>query len=180
MPRQINVTLYKLDELNDKAKDKAHQNWIHNDPDGYHFSDDALSSLRKLAEHFDGQLSDYSIDWTNSSYSSADFEMPEMEPNEIRERLGQLGEFNPETLKGLGDCKLTGYCMDESAIDGFRIAFIRERETDLNQLMQAAFKVWLSHCHDDYEGQISEESFAEWSEVQNVEYYANGDVYTDR
>lgn len=154
----IETKIYTFDELNDAAKEKARDWW--RDGSDYAWGDDAIKSIEELAKHFGGKMKDWSIDWANSSYSSARFEMPEMESELILNLLGQLGTYNPETLKGNGDCKLTGYCADEDAIDGFRKAF-HAGERDLEKLMQAAFDTWLESAQSDYEYQNSDEQVGE-------------------
>ena len=77
-----------------------------------------------------------------------------------------------------GDCKLTGYCADEDAIDGFRITF-RTGETDLETLMNAAFETWLKAAQSDARYQFSTEGYAEHCEANRYEFYENGRLLTD-
>lgn len=166
---------YRFSELSPKAKDYARYKYM--EMWGYSRSDEYLASLKALAEHFDGRLEDYSITWDNSGYSSAKFSMPkDMKVAEIRRRLKLLGSFNRKTLAGHGDCKLTGWCYDESAIDGFRWAFIREGERDLNRLMQAAFKTWLKAAHADNEYDFSDEGFGETADANEWEFDDTGRI----
>ena len=139
-----------------------------------------MASLKALAEHFGGRLVDWSIDWSGSSYSCATFDMPENEyggdaewHNEIAGKLLMLGSYNAETLKGLGDCKLTGACFDESAIDGFRQAWFAG-ETDLDKLIQAAFASWLADCQADFADQQTPDQFSETCEANGYEFDENG------
>lgn len=132
-----------------------------------------MSSLNTLAYHFGGVVSDYSIDWFGGSHSYAKFRMPELDKAEIAARLAELGSYNPETLKGDGECKLTGFCADDDAIDGFRIAFA-EGEADLEKLMQAAFDSWLKAAQADCEDQYSDEQFGETCDANEYEFYENG------
>ena len=70
--------------------------------------------------------------------------MPLHDAGEIRVMLKKLGTYNRRTLKGNGNCVLTGVCYDEDCIDGFRFAFIRKWvERDINALLQAAFDSFL-------------------------------------
>lgn len=165
------IKIYTFSELSPAAKDRAKydaRSFL-----GYSFADDALASLNALAGHFGARLKDYSIDWFNSTYSSAEFDTPDMEPEEIERRLKKLGEFNPKTGKGLGDCKLTGYCADEDAIDGFRLAW-RQGERDLNKLLQEAFTSWLSAAQDDADGQYTDEAFGEFCDANGLEFTEDG------
>lgn len=164
---------YSFAELSAKAKDAARQS-IATDI-GYAWADEALESLSALAVHFGGKLKDYQIDWFASSYCSADFDMPDMEEADIAAKLAALGTYDPVTFRGHGDCKLTGFCADESAIDGFRKAW-HAGERDLGKLMQAAFREWLKDAQADCAGQYEDENLADFCETNDYEFTAEGDI----
>jgi hypothetical protein len=167
------IELYEFDELSETAKERAKQE--HAEIFSYAWGKDALESLKKLAEHFEGKLTDYEIDWFNSSYSSAKFDMPDwMSLEEFNTKLKSLGSYNKETLKGDGDCVLTGYCADEDAIDGLRLAHKENPTADLNNLMQSAFKSWLKACQDDCKSQYSDDEFSEMCEANGYTFTING------
>src|SRR3990167_5919338 len=111
--RTIEVKVFKFSELSEKAKQHAKDEYARDE--AYNWGDEAMDSINALAKHFGGKVSNWQIDWFDNSPSSMDFEMPEMTAKEIKALLGQLGTYNKRTGKGHGDCKLTGYCMDESA-----------------------------------------------------------------
>ncbi len=90
--------------------------------------------------------------------------------------LSQLGGYDPETLCGNGDCVLTGVCVDEDCIDGFRKAW-QAGERDLEKLMQAAFESLLESCEDDYEYQLSDEACAETADANDYEFTESGEFY---
>jgi hypothetical protein len=167
--KTIETKVYEFAELNDSAKDKA-RDWYRQGND-YNPAEDALASIKQLAEHFGGTMKDWQIDWHNNSHSYAKFAMPELELKEIASHLAALGTFNPDTLKGRGDCKLTGYCADEDAIDGFRKAF-HGGERDLEKLMQSAFETWLKAAQADCEHQNSDAAVDE-------SIIANGYTFTE-
>ena len=182
MPKILEVTVYQYSELSASAKEKARQKYV--EYMDYSWDSEAMDSLKAAAVHFDGKLSDWSIDWGGGSYSSAKFDMPEMTKTEIRRRLRLLGRYNPVTLQGYGECKLTGVCFDENVIDGFRKAF-KAGETDLEKLMQAGFKSWLDCVHEDYAYQCSEEAFEEhceandlWFTEKGKQFYETDSCYT--
>lgn len=171
--RDITLKIYKFSELSDKAKERAKADF--QTMNSYSMSGEALDSLQKLAEHFGGKMTDWQIDWFAGSYSSAEFDMPEMDKSEIQERLNRLGEYNPETLKGNGECLLTGCCTDEDAIDGFRMAFMRDGVTDLERLMQAAFVTWLKAQQSACEEEYTDAHFSETADANDYEYYDTGE-----
>lgn len=182
MPQQKTITVYRFSELSDKDKDYAMNK--HAEYFGYSLADDALISLRKLAEHFGGSLTDYDIDFFACSHSSASFDMPEQDFTEgddlpsirLKEQIDALGSYNPKTLKGNGDCVLTGYCADEDAIDGLRQSY-HSGERNLTKLMQCAFKTWLRACQSDCEAQYSYDDFSEMCDANDYLFYENGRLY---
>ena len=170
--RTIQATIYKCDELSDKAKEKAKSDQAA--LLGYSWSDDAFESLKALAKHFGGKLKDWEIDYFGGCYSSCSFSMPEMSPKDIKAKLKELGTYNKRTGRGNGDCKLTGICFDEDAIDGFRLAF-RAGERDLEKLKEAAFDSWLKAVQSDCEYQYGDEAFSENCEANGYEFDEDGE-----
>ncbi len=173
--KQIITEVFEFNELSKEAKERARQ-WYRECDSDYHWSKEALNSLKALAEHFSGKLKDWSVDWGNSSYSSAEFDMPELEENEIKDLLKKLGTYDKKTLKGHGDCKLTGYSADEDAIDGFRQAYFKG-ERDLDELMKESFKTWLKACQADYEYQNSNEAVDESINANDYTFTSEGERF---
>ena len=169
--KTVEVKVYEFKELSEKAKEKAKQD--HAAAWGYAWQDEAIASLKAMAEAFGAKLRDYEIDFFNSSYSCAKFDAPNLSRREINKILTKLGSYDPKTLKGNGDCKLTGFCMDEDALDGFRRAF-EGGESDLNTLLQAGFASWLKAVHADCECQYEDEQFAEHCEANGYEFNEDG------
>lgn len=180
----IEKTVYKFSELSDSAKEHARYKWAENG--GFDGRDtEYTDSIKALAEHFGGRVKDYSIDWSHSSYSEMSFEMPEQPDSGMSKtawdkyisgKLRDLGTFNRRTLKGHGDCKLTGMCYDESAIDGFRWAWYREKKRTLSELMDAAYDEWIKAAWADYEYDIWGEGFPETCEANEYEFDEDGDL----
>lgn len=173
-------TAYQFDELTEKAKDAAIER--HFNAVGWSWSEEAMASLKALADHFGGRLADWQVDFFGCSHSSAKFVMPEDFEDDaaawhggIEDKLTSLGTYDPQTLKGHGGCKLTGFCFDESAIDGFRKAF-HDGETDLESLMQSAFCSWLADCLADCADQQSYDQFSETCEANGYEFDENGEL----
>lgn len=174
--KTLTYTVYEYSELSPDAKERAREDarieW------GFPRGDEAIASLKALAEHFNGKLTTYGVDWFGTMRSSAAVLMPdteEMGEAEIKRRLDALGSFDPKTLRGNGDCLLTGYGIDEGAIDGFRKAFF-DGERDLKELMDAAFRSWLEECQSDCEAEYSDEVFSETSEANDRWYKETGQL----
>jgi hypothetical protein len=178
--RTHTIKIYKFDELSEEAKEKAMEDIAITQE--YFWQDSAIESLKRMAEHFGAKLASYDIDFSNSvQHGGATWENVEfIEEQEIEERLLKLGTFNAETLKGDGDCKLTGYCADEDAIDGFRKAWF-DGERDLIVLLKEAYKTWFKSCVSDYRQQLSKEGITEFFEANDgYEFTEDGERYISR
>ena len=186
-------TSYRYEELSEAAKENAKE-WLNSE--GYNWSGEAIITLQSLAKHFGGRVSDWSIDWSNPSGSSVTFSMPDISYGEFSRLLSELGAVSPETGKGVGDCKLTGVCFDEDAIDGLRAAFASlpvPDETDrygedgddiadwdlidsddIAELMHSAWWNLALACRDDYESQFDDENVSDTCEANGYEFDKNG------
>jgi hypothetical protein len=169
--RTEQVAIYKFSELDEDAQQLAMDKYAEHS--GYLWQDEAFDSISALAEHFNSNISDYSIDYFDSCHSSMTFDVADMDEDEIAERLNKLGTYDAGTLRGHGDCLLTGYCMDEDAIDGFRKAW-HNGERDLGELLQVAFDNWIKSAQADCRDFYSVQQFAEHADANGYEYYECG------
>lgn len=172
--RTIRTKVYQFSELSKKAQETAVENNACNAE--YFWSDDAIKSLEKFAKHFGAKLQNYEIDWTGSySYSFARFDTEDINltEDELKERIKAMGSYNKKTLRGDGDCKFTGYSMDEDAADGARKEYFKG-ERDIEKILQAGFDTWLKAGKADYECQLSHEQYAEHCEANEYEFKADG------
>lgn len=172
------INIFRFSELSEESKECASQNYA--ELFGYAWDDDAMKSIKALAEHFGGKMTRWSIDFFNSSPSQASFNMPELTRQEMVEKLDELGEYSKKTGRGVGECVLTGYCADEDAIDGFRKEFqligMSGRESILDECMQSAFESWLKACQDDCNGFYADESFSEHCDSNDYWFLEDGSI----
>lgn len=179
MARQATINVFRFEELTGCAKERARE-WL--TADGYNSAAEALATLKALARAFGGKLGYYSIDWEDThTYSAArlampEFETPDDECHAIAETLATLGEVDPLTGKGMGECKLTGYCFDEDALDGVREAY-RNGERDLPTLMEAGFRALLKATASDAEWQRTDEVLTELCDANDYEFADNGSPF---
>jgi hypothetical protein len=170
--RRKTITVYNFGELSKEAKDNARNEYFSD----YNWSKEAKESLTALAKHFSCTIKNYSCCWDNSGHSYCKFNTDgEFTEEELKELIEALGEYSKESLRGNGECKLTGFGSDEDAIDGLRKAYL-EGERDLEKLLQAGFRSWLKACQEDYENQLSDESIAETCEANDYEFNENGKI----
>lgn len=164
-------TVYEFNELSDAAKDRAREFMLSD----YSWAEEAMESIKAFARHFDSKLTNWEINFACAASSSTDFARADLDSDEIWRRLEELGSFDPKTLMGSGECKLTGFCMDEYAVDGFRKAWF-SGERDLNELLQAGFESWLKAVQADYEYQRSDEQLAEHCAANEYFFTEEGEL----
>lgn len=177
--KTIETKVYQFEELSKEAKQTAIQRMRESEYEiGYAYSNDAIKSLQKLAEAFNSELKDYKIDWFEGYRNVISFDVPEYvqdwNKKQIASVIKSLGSYNKDTLRGDGECKLTGFCMDEDAIDGVRIAFLRGGITEVKELLMAGYKSWFKACNSDAEYQISDEGITETIEGNDYEFTEDG------
>ena len=173
--KTILTNIYRFSELTEKAKNKVRNGDA--SVMGYQHTDEAFNSIEALAREFGGKLKEWEVDFFQNrmSYMRFEFEEPKMNREEIAEKLATLGDFNPETGKGLGDCKLTGYSFDEDALDGFRRRFY-EGESDVERLMNGAFATWLDAVQSDCSAFYEDENFSEHCEINDYWFTEDGEL----
>jgi len=173
------INIYQFNELSEQAKEKAKDDYrnIFN----YLGGEESFASLESLVKYFNGEITNFEIDWTNSNLSHINFNMPEMDNETINDKLSQLGEYDKETLKGYGDCKLTGYWIDEELIDACRIEFFKCKRTycTLELLMNAAFQALLHAVEKDYKYFYSNEQFSEHCESNDYWFTEDGTLTSE-
>lgn len=178
--RTVEMKVYSFRELSPKAKERARirEQELH----GYPFESEAVASIEALVKHFGCQIEDSSYDFFGGTYEYMNFSSNREEPlteGEIRAKLEELGSYDKHTLCGFGDCKLTGYCADEDAIDGFRIALLRDGKTAIGFLLNAAFRSWLKACQHDCAASYHDNNLAETFDANGIEFTADGEIYTE-
>jgi hypothetical protein len=169
------VRVYKFGDLPEVVRERVKQNYMAYF--GYARSADALASIKALAGHFDSKVSDWDIDWGGGSHSSVKFDTPDhWTEDSLRGAVAELGAADPVTGRGVGDCVLTGYFLDEDAIDGLRRAYLGG-ERDVGKLLQAAFRSWLDACQADFDDFYSDETFGEHCDANGWEFTEDGEMY---
>lgn len=170
MPTTLTIQALRFSELSDRAKKHASQSLI----EPYNHTSEAIASLEAFADAFDASISYADIDFSGAHPAVIDFDCNAMDVSELSKRLANLGGYNSTTLRGLGDCKLTGASTDEDVLDGFRIAFMRDKETDLKSLLLAGARELVMSCARDYQHQTSEDYLSERCDANGFLFLENG------
>lgn len=160
------VNVYSFNELSASAKARAKHD--HDAAFGYVDAEDALASLKAFAEHFGSELVDYSVDWGNSSYSSAKFADVDLDAEELAYRVAQLNHD--------GSCQFTGYCADDDCNEGAVKAY-NAGERDVQKLLEAGFQSWLKASQYDYEALMEDAAFGETCDANEWQFYSDGRIF---
>lgn len=174
MPKTIEVTVYRFSELSHPAQLHAIQ--VHQGLMDYSWEREALLTLRAMHDAFGSKLHNWQIDWAEYHGNKVQFYAAPMEASDIAARLSELGACNPDTFKGLGDCKLTGMCLDEDALDGIRIGFYRDGITDLAKLLERGHTSLFNATADDYADFYSDEQFSQHCDANDYWFTPAGDL----
>lgn len=176
------ITLYTVDELSEKAKDRAWLDW--QGSDYYHASDDNRETLKAFCEDFGIALpSRWEYGGGGSSISF---------PSDATDRI--VGEPDCEELRGIRlwkylqnnrsrwdalrrcSCPYTGYYMDEE-IRGPLLDFLKKpnQTQDLDQLIYECLQNWVQACDRDHEDYYSLESFEDTAKANEWTFRESGE-----
>lgn len=201
--RKIGVEIFKYEELSDRAKNRAYNNYVANFD--YPWNDDNQASLDKFCYYFDVKIKDMRIDY---AYQRCDFTLNVDEQVEelkgLRLHTYIMNNYYDYIHKGryysVGhyengkyqykcryskvipsrDCVLTGYCMDDEIL-GTMYKFIdypTEFDSDITlyDLIDMCLDDYMKAVNDDYESMISEEYFIEKVKEEDIDFYEDGEV----
>ncbi len=196
-------TVYKFDELSDRAKEKA-RDWMResNYELGYPWADETRQSLEAFAKLFPITLKDWSYGGRGEGvYFSIDDENIEGLKG-LRLHRWLMNNIHPRIFKGKyystvgkhvdgkytytnrhsncqleSSCPLTGYCMDEVLLDPVH-AFLKKPALDvtLKDLLEDCFHAWVKEASNDADYQNSDEAIDESIHANDYEFDENGKV----
>lgn len=156
----IEVTIYKFDELNDTAKEKA-RNWYREDLD-YPWFSEAIGSIRAFVKHFGAELRD----WQIGSGSGRDY----IKTNATNEN------FRGVKLKDIDkDYMPTGYCLDADLWGEFFRVF--QRTGDAKYSFEQALEEAIVGIQRDIDYQYSDECVDETLRINDYQFTEDGRVW---
>lgn len=162
--KEYTAKAYRFSELSDKAQTRV-IHWFMED--GYHLGDEALETIKRMAQAFDGKLVDYSIDWFGGHYSNVEFDMPDYNKEDIAACFRRLDAREDKS------CPLTGVFFDISAIEEARKAFDKG-VFSLTELMQIAADAVIDDAQKDCEASFTPEVMAENCEANDYWFDEHG------
>lgn len=205
MARTIRVKVYKFNELNEQAKQKAIDNW-RNESHEISWSDENADTLRRFADIFPCKLKSWcygdrgeGVYWTFTgedqieelsgqrlaTYIWNNYHNDIYKPKQYwiyqgrHNTVGQ-GAKHRDSKVSLYDefaCPLTGYCMDNEIIAPL-FDFMRKPDTrDFKELLESCFDAWIDACNNDVEFQNSDEVISETLESNDYEFTQDGKRY---
>lgn len=187
------INVYSVNELSDKAKQRAFEKWCQEDD--YPWNEENSKALRKFEEIFPVDVRDFeygyrkNIDWKytgeenigelngsrlatyiQNHYGSALFR-----PKYIGHLEGKP-KFTPvySRVQKENSCVLTGYYIDNSILGPIYEFLKKPTNTTFKDLLGDCLESWLSACENDYEGYFSLESFLDHAEANEYEFDVDG------
>jgi hypothetical protein len=171
MPTPITINTYTYEELSPKAQERARTDFA----ESYDYdADEAMATMEALCKALGVTFTHYEIDWVNGYVHEARFDDPYRSDDAVEYGdpglvaiVAALGDVDPETGRGLGDCKLTGMCFDEDALDPVRAA-VKVGETDRARLCRFALEALVKTTAADFDYQTSHEGMVERTDGESL------------
>jgi hypothetical protein len=177
MPRNVNTTIYKFSELDERAKERA-RDWYRQGID-YDWGSDNVASLKGWADWFYVKIKNYSLGGSDNRSQDVDFEL-NIDSNIEELRGVRLWKWmqNQMVLPDLtGNCPFTGYCFDENLLDKIREFINHPWDTDYRELMQDCIDEFCKAYADDVDYQYSDEAVDESMEANDYEFDEDGNRF---
>lgn len=198
--RTIEITVYTIDELSEKAKEKAYHNWLQQND--YPWENENRKTLEEFCRIFPVKVIDWSYGyWDN--YIHFQFTGDENIENLSGLRLlkyiynnyydclfkgkfyykekyvnGKY-EYKCRRSKIIKDnsCVLTGYDLDDVILKPIYDFLKKPKEyITFYDLMKECLNTWVKACSEDYQYCTSMEYFIELSRINGWEYRENGEM----
>ena len=156
--RAIEQTIYRFDELSDKAKETARDYFRDLD---YDWSNEAKQSIETFCSAFNVSILDFCVD----AYCPFNYKTDASNANFRGTRLSQ---FNRDYMP-------TGYCLDNELWTTFYDVFetTGDAKYAFNGALYAGFKAW----REDMEYQTTDEYIDDFILANGYEFYENGKLF---
>ena len=178
MARTLEITVYKLDELDEAMQQRVIQSW--RDGDHFFWEDEWRDSLHAFAKIAPIKVRDWSVGY-GGTYVTFDMDQDDNYGDGIAEMSGVrawkwLVNNGWAKIAAGQDCPFTGYCGDENLLDAIRTA-IGNPASDcppLRDIFKEALDDWAKAFERDLDYWHSEEAIREDIEANDYEFNANG------
>jgi hypothetical protein len=171
MARVLEVTVYKLDELDADVQQRVISNW--RDGDQFFWSDEWRDSLDAFAKIAPLTIRNWEVGYRSNGVT---FDMDENVADLSGVRAWKWLVNNGWAKLATGqDCPFTGYCGDEDLLDAIRAAIANPASiTSLRDVFADALHDWAKAFERDIDHWGSEEAIREDIEANEYEFNANG------
>lgn len=159
--RHQTITLYRVDELSDEAKDAAHYDYLANH---YHYPwiDESIGSIKAFLKCFGGRIKDYSLG--TSSHPYIDFIVDER----------PWCEVTIDEIKAAS----TGFNLYESMVHHY-MEFLKDKTSHVVTALIYAINKARDEIVQDMEHNESMGQFEEVAEANEWEFYSDGRMYNE-
>lgn len=199
--------VFTIDELSEKAKDKAYSKWY--EENEYPMADDNIHTLESFCKIFNIQAKEWEygyrkylrwgfkedydehidiarykltgvrlLKWIiNNHYNDLFKPKYYSKWKSVANGNSQLISMKSKIIKN-NDCVFTGYGMDYDIMQPI-LNFLKKPDeyTTLENLMNRCLDAWLNACHRDYEDYFTMETFIEESQANEWEYLEDGRMF---
>jgi len=176
--KTITTNIYTFNELNKEAQSKAIENWRNNEEDYYPLWSDAEKTMKAFAREVGIDIVDYSIDYdsTSRSYIKYDFcsDLELLNGKILAKELRVLmSDYITDPFK------LTGYFLDQEIMRPIQdyCTGIADINTHASDVIDMCLDAFIKAVIDDAESLNTDEAIKETLEVNEYEFYENGNIY---
>lgn len=184
--RTETITILQFDELSDEAKERAREWWRQCDAaDGYHWWDEAKSSLDEFCERFNVKVEDYCVGAFSPSHVRLNVDRYDTEygthyddnnvPGLSGIRLWKYLRNQCDVDRLLAQCcPFTGVCFDESMLEPLRAFIERPDDRTYAMLINDCVDSWLEYVVADMENQPDDNEVDDAIESNGYEFTESG------
>jgi hypothetical protein len=171
MARVLEITVYKLDELDAEVQQRVISRW--REGDTFFWSDEWAQSLDAFAKIAPLTIRNWEIGYRGNGVT---FDMDENVADLSGVRAWKWLVNNGWAKLAAGqDCPFTGYCGDEDLLDAIRTAIANPASiTSLRDVFADALHDWAKAFERDIDHWGSEEAIREDIDANGYEFNANG------
>jgi hypothetical protein len=171
MARTIEVTVYKLDELDVAMQQRVIEGWRAGDQ--FFWEDEWRDSLHAFAKIAPIKVRDWSVGY-GGTYVTFGMDDDIADLSGVRAYKWLLNN-NWAKLAAGQDCPFTGYCGDENLLDAIRTAIGNPASiSSLRDVFADALHSWAKAFERDLDYWHSEEAIREDIDANGYEFNANG------
>jgi hypothetical protein len=171
MARTIEVTVYKLDELDVAMQQRVIEGWRAGDQ--FFWEDEWRDSLHAFAKLAPIKVRDWSVGY-GGTYVTFDMDDDIADLSGVRAYKWLVNNGWAKLAAGQ-DCPFTGYCGDENLLDAIRTAIGNPASiSSLRDVFADALHGWAKGFEADLDYWHSEEAVREDIDANGYEFNANG------